>query len=34
VVLYEKFGFSVIGHAEINSVDNRFMWRPALVSGG
>jgi len=34
VVLYEKFGFSVIGHAEINSVNNRFMWRPALVSGG
>jgi hypothetical protein len=34
VVLYEKFGFAVIGHEEINSVNNRFMWRPALVSGG
>jgi hypothetical protein len=34
VVLYEMFGFSVIGHAEINSVSNRFMCWPALVSGG
>jgi predicted N-acetyltransferase YhbS len=34
VVLYEKFGFSVVGHAEINRVNNRFMWRPARVSGG
>ena len=29
VVLYEKFGFKVIAHAEINGVNNRFMWRPA-----
>ena len=33
VVLYEKFGFSVIGHADINGVNNRFMWRPARASG-
>ena len=33
VVLYQTFGFSVIGHAEINSVNNRFMWRPARASG-
>ena len=33
MVLYETFGFSVIGHAEINSVNNRFMWRPARASG-
>ena len=29
VVLYEKFGFKVIAQAEINGVNNRFMWRPA-----
>ena len=29
VVLYEKFGFKVIAHAEINGVNNRFMWRLA-----
>ena len=29
VVLYEKFGFTVIAQAEINGVNNRFMWRPA-----
>lgn len=28
VVLYEKFGFKVIAQAEINGVNNRFMWRP------
>jgi ribosomal protein S18 acetylase RimI-like enzyme len=27
VALYETFGFQVIGHEEINDVNNRFMWR-------
>ena len=27
VVLYEKFGFRVVAQAEINGVNNRFMWR-------
>jgi ribosomal protein S18 acetylase RimI-like enzyme len=29
VVLYEKFGFTVVAQTEINGVNNRFMWRPA-----
>jgi ribosomal protein S18 acetylase RimI-like enzyme len=29
VVLYEKFGFKVIAQADINGVNNRFMWRAA-----
>jgi ribosomal protein S18 acetylase RimI-like enzyme len=28
VVLYTRFGFTLIGQAEINGVNNRFMWRP------
>jgi GNAT superfamily N-acetyltransferase len=30
-VLYARFGFTVIGQAEINGVNNRFMWRPAVL---
>ena len=29
VELYEKFGFKVIAQAQINGVNNRFMWRTA-----
>jgi len=29
VALYEKFGFRVIARADINGVNNRFMWREA-----
>jgi ribosomal protein S18 acetylase RimI-like enzyme len=29
VALYGKFGFEVMAQAQINGVNNRFMWRPA-----
>src|SRR5262245_36613870 len=31
VLLYEQFGFRVIAEAEINGVNNRFMWRRAAA---
>jgi len=32
VPLYERFGFKIIARADINGVDNRFLWRAAAQS--